>query len=377
MQVAKAVEFVQDEVRYTGINSGVGGFKPDAPDAIFKRRFGDCKDKTILIVSLLKELGVEAYPALVHSREGNELTELLPSPDVFDHVIVHVPNLNDKSYWLDGTITQQGRKLNSKFQVTYHNALVVGTKGDGLTSYNHQTPDLPEKEITEIYNLRYNHDDAPSVFTVTSILRGYEAELFRRKIQRNGVSELQDNYLDYYQRSYPGIERSEDVTMQDDRDNNEITIVEKYLITDAWEESSSDDIAFNFSIYADSITGDLRMPEERRRKEPLAQIHPVFVKHTIVLRMRDGWDIDDAERKIGNKYFSYTEKESVTGKELKLTYELKTLKDTVSVQDSRKYLKDLEEMLDSRYYSVYHNIGGEEAVDENSLLYKLGQWLVQ
>jgi transglutaminase-like putative cysteine protease len=41
-----AIRFVQDESRYLGIEVEEGTLRPDAPDAVLRRRFGDCKDKT-------------------------------------------------------------------------------------------------------------------------------------------------------------------------------------------------------------------------------------------------------------------------------------------------------------------------------------------
>ena len=43
------------------------------PAAVLARRFGDCKDKVLLLVTILRALGVEAYPALVNSRWARAL----------------------------------------------------------------------------------------------------------------------------------------------------------------------------------------------------------------------------------------------------------------------------------------------------------------
>ena len=67
-RVLAALRFVQDEVRYLGIESGVSGYKPAAPSTVFDRRFGDCKDKSFLLVTILRALGIEAWPTLVNTR---------------------------------------------------------------------------------------------------------------------------------------------------------------------------------------------------------------------------------------------------------------------------------------------------------------------
>ncbi|HEX8278038.1 MAG TPA: DUF3857 domain-containing transglutaminase family protein, partial [Segetibacter sp.] len=66
-QTLEALRFVQDEVRYMGIEMGVGSHKPGDPNKIFSQRFGDCKDKSYLLVTMLMELGIEAYPILINT----------------------------------------------------------------------------------------------------------------------------------------------------------------------------------------------------------------------------------------------------------------------------------------------------------------------
>src|SRR6185369_15081757 len=53
MQLVAALRFVQDQVRYYGIEIGVNAIKPHTPDFTLRNRFGDCKDKSLLLCTLL------------------------------------------------------------------------------------------------------------------------------------------------------------------------------------------------------------------------------------------------------------------------------------------------------------------------------------
>src|SRR5208282_5268181 len=66
-QILTVLQFVQDEVRYFAIEIGASSEKPADPSAVFSRRFGDCKDKSLLFVTILRALGIEAYPVLVNA----------------------------------------------------------------------------------------------------------------------------------------------------------------------------------------------------------------------------------------------------------------------------------------------------------------------
>ncbi|WP_168194058.1 DUF3857 domain-containing transglutaminase family protein [Pontibacter sp. SGAir0037] len=98
------LRFVQDDVRYLGMEAGIGGFKPRSPSVVFKERFGDCKDKSLLLVTMLRQMGIKASPALVNTTSRGQVAEVLPSPYAFNHCIVQV-DFWGKKYWYDPTIS--------------------------------------------------------------------------------------------------------------------------------------------------------------------------------------------------------------------------------------------------------------------------------
>jgi len=102
VRAAAALHLVQDKVRYLYLGMNLGGYLPADADLTWTRRFGDCKGKTALLLALLRELGIQAEPAFVNSRDGDTLSERLPSVGPFDHVIVRAV-IAGKVYWLDGT----------------------------------------------------------------------------------------------------------------------------------------------------------------------------------------------------------------------------------------------------------------------------------
>src|SRR5690606_18839309 len=56
-RLAAALRLVQDEVRYFGQEIGDSSHRPASPAVTWERRYGDCKDKTYLLVTLLRRLG--------------------------------------------------------------------------------------------------------------------------------------------------------------------------------------------------------------------------------------------------------------------------------------------------------------------------------
>lgn len=62
--------FMQREIRYVGIEIGIGGLQPHPAADVFKYRYGDCKDKVTLLIAMLNAVGVRATWVLVDTDRG-------------------------------------------------------------------------------------------------------------------------------------------------------------------------------------------------------------------------------------------------------------------------------------------------------------------
>jgi hypothetical protein len=84
-------DFARRQVRYVAVEVGIGGYRPHTPQQVMERLWGDCKDKALLLADLLKEAGIEAYPALARLDPDGRVDRDFPSPYQFNHMIVAVP----------------------------------------------------------------------------------------------------------------------------------------------------------------------------------------------------------------------------------------------------------------------------------------------
>ena len=119
---------VVESTRYVGLEFGIHGYKPYKSTQVFQRRFGDCKDKATLIMTLLRSVGVETELVLLRTRRGGRIDEVPASLAVFDHAIAYVPALD---LYLDGTAEFSGlAELPAEDQDTM--ALRVSARGAKL-----------------------------------------------------------------------------------------------------------------------------------------------------------------------------------------------------------------------------------------------------
>ena len=93
--------FVSQNIRYIAVLLGPHTYKPHLAYEIFQKRYGDCKDKTTLLLTMLKIAGIEGIPALVPAN-GKYFDDSIPSLMAFNHVIAVVP-FKDRYFWLDAT----------------------------------------------------------------------------------------------------------------------------------------------------------------------------------------------------------------------------------------------------------------------------------
>lgn len=128
-QIAAALSFVQREVRYFAVLFGAGGYEPVHPDETLRLGEGECKAKSLLLLSILRALDFDADVAFVNSGIGPVLAELPPSEAVFDHVIVTVVH-DGRRYWLEPSTFEQAGTLQTLAQPDYGYALIA----DGVST---------------------------------------------------------------------------------------------------------------------------------------------------------------------------------------------------------------------------------------------------
>ncbi|GAA6137110.1 hypothetical protein NBRC116583_08570 [Arenicella sp. 4NH20-0111] len=101
-RIHKLHEFASRGIRYVSMSELGHRITPHSFSDVIENLFGDCKDKSALLVDLLKAIGVDAYPVLVATERRKPAKLKVPSSLYFDHMVVCF-ELIDKNYCLDPT----------------------------------------------------------------------------------------------------------------------------------------------------------------------------------------------------------------------------------------------------------------------------------
>ncbi len=97
---------VAENVRYTPLDLGLGGYEPNDAGSVLTNLYGDTRDMAVLLVSLLRSQGIDARPALVRGY-GGAFTESVPTLKQFNKVLVRVPE-GDGYRFLDPRLDDVG-----------------------------------------------------------------------------------------------------------------------------------------------------------------------------------------------------------------------------------------------------------------------------
>ena len=331
-----ALHFVQDEIRYMGFEDGTGAIKPRDPQTVFKQRFGDCKDKVLLLQALLYLMDISSNPVLVSSRKGFNLDESIPAHNNFDHVVLLI-ELNGSNYWVDPTLYHQGGTLSTCFIHNYYWGLPISEKTTSLVSIPYQKSEKP----TEIHKIFKLTSVESAVLKRTIKYHGALADIHRSIFENDGIKNTTEMHLKIIQDHYGKAVSLSPLNIIDDREKNVLTVSEEYQISTR-TQSKQKLLDIRSEIVWDYFDRQVK-PE---RSSPYALAQSLWIQEYIeIISPFSKWTLflGDLDRKHDSFHFRY--KSRMEDTKTSIFYELKNLKDhvtTASIPDYCKIFKEIE-----------------------------------
>ena len=338
-QILTILKFVQDDIRYTAIEMGVSAYRPNRPEVVLARRFGDCKDKVVLLVSMLRSLDFTAYPVLVNSRMRSNITNLLPSATNFNHVVTLV-EFNGKKYWLDPTINAQFGNLDTIFEPDYGYGLILRNGETSLAEFTPIKKSQLDEKIFETFEV--NYDDVPTIYKIKTEYFGNSADNIRYYFNNNGKSQIAKEYLNYAAKYYPSIKFISNPRIVDDKDKNVVTVFEEYGIGKFWKLLKNTK-RYRAQFYQPNLDEILRVTNYAKRSMPLAiaRKREILIQTNILLK--DNWPIKASNKRIIDPAFLFEKTVIPEGNNFQINYRYKSLADFVPPDLVVSYTKNIEE----------------------------------
>mgnify|MGYP003650512399 CR=1 FL=1 len=347
-KITRLSRFVQDDVRYLGFENGINAFKPHSSVEVYESRYGDCKDKSLLLVGLLKGIGVDAAPMLVNTNLRASLKEEEVSPFFFNHCVVVLAYEGDTAF-VDPTISNMGNQFLEMSFPTYGKGLIIAKGTKNL--YTIKQLNEGKVEISEKFTVSETGASDPTKLEVTTSFEGIEADNMRSYFAGNSIDVITKDYEKYYAFTYPHIKSTGLLEIEDDREANIIKVREGYEIDSLWV---LDEDTWRASFVNTQLRGILSYSDDKNRSAPLYLAYPQRFIYNRILILPSSWGLNPNTDLIeANEYrFSYNEKAFDNNRKVvvRMVYETKT--NEIDAEDYDRFVRDHDKMLAQVSYEL-------------------------
>lgn len=264
-RVAEGLRMVQGALRYHSVSIGEGGFRPRPLEEVWRTRYGDCKDGSVLLTAVLRTLGVDAVCALVNTFQGEDLPQTPPNVLAFNHCIVRA-RVGDRTIWLDPTNSIQAGDLDHLTQAAFHHALPLepGAKLESMP----EPPVQPTIETEEVWTFSRLRGD-PAQLKLTTTYQAWRADSVRHWVANQGADQLGRQLREGLEQELGStLNETAAPQVEDDRIGNRLTIRESYAVAKPYRERSGS--GGEVFVSRDDVVGrHLPGIGPDQRKEPL------------------------------------------------------------------------------------------------------------
>lgn len=346
--INKVIEFTQNDIRYLGLELGQNSHKPHTPVEVFERRFGDCKDKALLIATLLQDAGIDAHAALISTTQRRQLLNVLPSPGAFNHVVTRFTH-EGKEYWIDGTKTFQLTELDNKGISNFQYGLLIKDGETALAEVTAPTEHPRNISMVESFDIKNKSDDI--AVNISIVYKGAEAERMREYIASAGMKVFQAELYNFYLRTYPSLVEDGELEKVDNYADNVLRFSSQFNMANPFSEDTPQVV---FALYGTNVGSYVELPSVKERKTPLALYEGFTAKHEITINLpySIGWELDDKEFQIEDEGVIYSRTINTSEKQINILHHYKTKSDHVSVVGTKQHIANIRAIRDAVYYQV-------------------------
>lgn len=345
-----ALRLVQDQTRYVFLGMDGGGYMPASASQTWRRRFGDCKGKTVLLVAVLQALGLPAEPALVHSREGDTLTDRIPTLGAFDHVIVRT-EIDGVVYWLDGARVGD-RDLSELTGAPYYWALPLRAEGAALEKLEALPRTTPQIQVGIRMDVSKGID-APSPTQITYLFRGDAGVAYRQSLSGQS-SQATEQYLRKFAAEYHNRFSFQSGSARFEERAGGYVLTLNGVSDLKWHTVADQRV---YEVDLGLVKG---RPFTIRPAGPLAAVpykvaHPIYTTLQVEMLMPQSGrvEVDGSDYKVLLGGSQYARASRTSGRTVVVQGELRSLLSEYEPSDLKTVNEDLKRLQDSRLFVTF------------------------
>ncbi len=330
-RIDATIRFVQNEIRYLSLSEGIRSLVPEDPVAVLSKRYGDCKDKSILLVTLLRRMNIQAWPALVSVQKRHTVEQMHPMERAFDHAIASVL-CEGKMYWVDPTISCQGGHLTNRCALPHGAALPILDGGNDLVSLPALGQDSDELCLNE--ELRIEGDRLH--IELRSVFKGTAADSIRHQLQSLGNRRFSEALKSSLEPFYPNIAELNEPIIEDLVDDNQVLLTERYQSDIPLEEIPNYGACLRLSAHVIGPRIE-QLPSEHELPVSIPLPFPCTLKHNIKFHHSLGlkWPLETI--RIDGPGFNFEHSTSATSSVVEYTFSYQSIKETIQSNQLAEY----------------------------------------
>lgn len=282
-KIVEVLKFLKSKVKW---NNKYGVYTKDGLKHAYKTGSGNVSEVNLLLVSMLREAGIEAYPVLVSSSDSE--TPIFPTREGFDYIVVQA-TYGDEKVLLDATEKYAGLNLIPLRAANWKGRLI---KKDGASEWIKLTENQKSEEIT-LLEIALDNDS----HAIGNGQKRYSNYMALRARNSNANS-TEDELEKYVQNDNVGLEVSE-VKLEglEDVDSN-LTLKYDVKYKNA-VDNVGDKIYVTPLLYEANEENPFKL---ETRKLPVDLSFPVKTKTIVNIKMPEGYEVESMPENVKIMY---------------------------------------------------------------------------
>jgi len=312
-KVEAIYSWVKQNIKYIAFEDNMGGFIPRDPQLVYERKFGDCKDMSSIIVTMLDQAGIKGNFAWVGTRDLPYKYTDACGTFIDNHMIaVYYSENQGKYYYLDATHEYLPfglipQNIQEKEVLVYQSPTSYKVLNSGVTSCDANLN-------SEACRLRVEGEKLVGNFNIQ--LDGYQITEYKNIFGRMTTEQLEKRYQTYFAK---GSNKSTLTNIK--AEHNERPVDINYDITiDEYISSAGDEIYVNMNL--DKVLEGQKMPDSRKQALDLRQTFNF--KKNYILEVPEGYEVTYLPEDVsfGDDNFNCSIKYAQNNTEVEYVYDL-------------------------------------------------------
>jgi hypothetical protein len=351
-KVKAVYQTLQEKVRYVFAHVGRGGYEPHDAFEVLTNGYGDCKDQTILAITMLRKLGIKADPALVITRSRG-IPDMKITSVSFDHMIVHIPAQPSlEEIWMD---TSGDKNLFPGFSVGLEGqpSLIVNDATENIVTIPALTNDKHFVHLDLLFD-KFEGKNTEGTFTLKS---GGEFEQRMRSLWQYS-RERDKTFREMIGHLYSSAEVTKLTASNADSLWQSFNLTGQYKFNNVWN-GKTEPLTYGFNItQLINLFTDFRGIDKPKDRIQEYEVDPGFTisSHIVFERPTPSHivNVTSQGQNFSNNYFSLEQKGREENGNYIVDVKLAVKATRISVEEYPRYYDQIRQLLDASGWTLVY-----------------------